>query len=95
VQAPPKLAIACAVLVCGCGRRATAADCQLIVDKSVELQLRELSELDAAAIAQREREVRSELDKEIHSCESRRVTDRTIACVRSAATAQELDKCLR
>jgi hypothetical protein len=79
----------------GCGRRATELDCQLIVDKSVELQLRETNQTSAEAIEKREEQVRSELQDEIKSCEGRRVTDKTMACVHSAATAQELDKCLR
>jgi hypothetical protein len=81
--------------LCGCGRRATPADCQLIVDRSVELQLKELDLSDAAAIAERERQVRTELDDDIKSCESRRVTDKTIVCVRAASSTQELDRCLR
>jgi hypothetical protein len=81
-------------LLCACGRRATAADCQLIVDRSVELQLEEQNLTDASAIAERERQVRSELDDEIKSCERRRVTDKTMACVRSATSTRELDKCL-
>ena len=80
----------------GCGRRATDADCKLIVDRSVELQMKETShEEDASAIAERERVVRSALEDEIRSCENRRVTDKTIACVRNARTMVELDGCLR
>jgi hypothetical protein len=79
----------------GCGRRATHEDCQLIVDRSVELQLRETNETDAQAIAKRTAEVRAALDGEIKSCErDRRVTEKTMACVRSAKTTQELDTCL-
>ena len=87
------LAVACSLA--GCGRRATEADCQLIVDKSVELQMKEMSETDAATIAERETHIRSELDEQIQSCQSRRVTDRTIACVKAATATQELDRCLR
>lgn len=79
-----------------CGRRATREDCQLIVDRSVELQLRAGDETDAQTIARREAEVREALDGEIKSCErDRRVTEKTMACVRSAKTTQELDSCLR
>jgi hypothetical protein len=79
----------------GCGRRATREDCQLIVDRSVELQLRQTSETDPQTIAKREAEVRAALDGEIKSCErDRRVTEKTMACVRSASTTQELDTCL-
>jgi hypothetical protein len=82
-------------VVAGCGRRATDADCRLIVDRSVELQMKEMSYSDAAAIAEREQQVRLELGDQIRSCESRRVTDKTIACVRAASTIKELDTCLR
>jgi hypothetical protein len=81
--------------VSGCGRRATELDCQLIVDKSVELQLRENSQTSAEAIEKREEQVRAELQDEIKSCEGRRVTEKTLTCVHAASTTQELDKCLR
>ena len=87
-------ALAAAALT-GCGRRATELDCQLIVDKSVELQLRETNQTNADAIQKREEQVRAELGDEIKSCEGRRVTDKTMACVRAATTTQELDACLR
>ena len=79
----------------GCGRRATELDCQLIVDKSVELQLPETNQTSPEAIEKREEQVRAELQDEIKSCEGRRVTEKTLACVHSASTTQELDKCLR
>jgi hypothetical protein len=87
--------LALASCVCGCGRHATSADCQLIVDKSVELQMKEMSETDAAAIVEREKHIRDELEDQIQSCQSRRVTDRTMACVKGATSTQELDRCLR
>ncbi len=79
----------------GCGRRATELDCQLIVDKSVELQLKETNQTSPEAIQKREEQVRSELGSEIKSCEGRRVTEKTMACVHAASTTQELDQCLR
>lgn len=87
--------LALASCVCGCGRRATAADCQLIVDKSVELQMKEMSETNAAAIAEREKHIREELEDQIQSCQARHVTDRTMACVKGATSTQELERCLR
>jgi hypothetical protein len=79
----------------GCGHRATQADCQLIVDKAVELQLKEMDEHDAPAIQKREQQVRAELGGEIEACEGRHVTERTLSCVRAATTTQGLDTCLR
>ncbi len=89
------LALAPASGVGGCGRRATQADCQLIVDKAVELQMKDMDLHDAPSIQKREQEVRAALEAEIKSCEGRHVTDRTLACVRAATTAQGLDACLR
>jgi hypothetical protein len=79
----------------GCGRRATEVDCQLIVDKSVELELRQTNQTSPDAIQKREAQVRGELQDEIKSCEGRRVTEQTMACVHAATTTQELDACLR
>jgi hypothetical protein len=79
----------------GCGRHATDEDCRLIVDKSVELQMKAMAETDRAAIAAREQQVRAALGDQIHACESRRVTDKTMACVRSAPALKDLEECLR
>lgn len=98
VQVPRLAAVAWGLALlplAACGRRATPSDCQFIVDRSVELQLKEQNLSDAAAIAERERQVRAELEDEIKSCESLRVTDKTMTCVRSASSSRELDRCLR
>ena len=57
--------------------------------------MKEMSHYDVAVIAQREQRVRAALDEELRSCQSRRVTSKTIACVRTASTMKELDTCLR
>lgn len=79
----------------GCGRRATQEDCQLIVDKSVELQMKEMSLTSPADVQKREEQVRGQLQGDIASCEGRRITERTVACVQAATTAKEMDQCLR
>lgn len=79
----------------GCGRRATPADCRLIVDKSVELRMKEMSLTDPTAIHKREEQVSAELREELAACEGRRVTDRTMSCVQSSKTPQQLEQCLR
>jgi hypothetical protein len=84
-----------ALVAAGCGRRATESDCKLIVDKSVEVELKGNDHLDAAGLSQREQQVRNQLDEQIRSCEGRRVTDKTMGCVRGATTPEEIDKCLR
>lgn len=98
LSAPFALAALAAVLplpALGCGRRATHTDCQLIVDRSVELQLKAQSETDPQVVAKREAAVRAELDDKIQSCESRRVTDKMMACVKAATRSEELEACLR
>jgi hypothetical protein len=79
----------------GCGRRATRADCQLIVDRSVELRMKEMTVSNPSAIRQREEQIRAELSPQIASCEGRHVTERTMACVSAASTSEQLDRCLR
>lgn len=87
--------LASAVAAAACGRRATLDDCRLIVDRSVELQMRQMSLIDPSAIRKREDDVRAALQIELASCEGRRVTDRTISCVQRANTLLDLDQCLR
>jgi hypothetical protein len=84
-----------ATALAACGRRATEADCRLIVDKSVELQMKDMARTTPSAIRQRAEQVRGELGDEIKACEGRRVTDKTVSCVQAASTSLELDKCLR
>jgi len=84
-----------AVMAVGCGRRATAQDCRLIVDKSVELQLKMLSETDAPSVARREQQVRAQMQGELKSCEGRLVSDKMMSCVISASATEELEQCLR
>jgi hypothetical protein len=84
-----------AAALAACGRRATEADCRLIVDRSVELQMKEMSRTTPSAIEQRAEQVRGELGDEIKACEGRRVTDKTVSCVQAASTSMDLDKCLR
>jgi hypothetical protein len=83
------------VTASGCGRRATSDDCRLIVNKSYELGMLETTGSDMPTVQKREAEVRAELDEKITACESRRVTEKTMACVRAATTTGEIDKCLR
>ncbi len=79
----------------GCGRRATAADCQLILDRSVELQMKEMDKTDPDAIAKRQALLRTELEGEMKDCVGRTISDKMMACVRGATSSNELEKCVR
>jgi hypothetical protein len=79
----------------GCGRRATDADCQLIVDRSVELQMKDMKDTDPASIEKTQAQLRSELADQIRDCVGRRVTDSMMSCVQKAQTSAELEACVK
>ena len=85
----------------GCGHPASEAECQTIVERIVELELKEQKVTDPAEVAKRRGEGfgtssdggRSEV---LQGCIGRHITDRAIACVRGAETAAEItDHCLQ
>jgi hypothetical protein len=84
-----------ALVGAGCGRKATRADCELVVDKNVEVKLKSDGMTDQALIQKRKDELRTSLKDDIDKCVGKRVTDGMLACVRSAETPEQIDKCLR
>jgi hypothetical protein len=84
-----------AFLALGCGRKATRADCELVVDKNVEVKLKADGMNDPALIQKRKDELRASLKDDIDKCVGKRVTDGMLACVKNAETAEQIDKCLR
>jgi len=90
------LAVLPAPLVLGCGHEATEAECQLIVDRNVELQMKAMNNPDPAAIQKKQEEVRQEMKDDLRSgCLGRKVTDAMMKCVRNAKTTDEISQCLR
>jgi hypothetical protein len=87
--------VASGVTLLGCGRSATREDCEAVVDKNVELQLKALGVTDPAIVAKRREEMRASMKDDIDKCVGKRVTDSMMACVKSAETAEKIDKCLR
>lgn len=85
------------VLLClaGCGRKATRADCEAVVDKNVEVKLNADGVTDPPLVAKRKDELRESLKDDIDKCVGKRVTDGMMACVKNAETAEQIDKCLR
>lgn len=85
------------VLLClaGCGRKATRADCEAVVDKNVEVKLKADGLTDPSLVAKRKEELRESLKDDIDKCVGKRVTDGMMACVKNAETAEQIDKCLR
>jgi hypothetical protein len=84
-----------AVLACACGRPATREDCELIIDRNVELQMKQMQITEQALIDKRKAEIRASMSDQLKGCVGKRVTDKMMACVRTAASADEIDQCLR
>jgi hypothetical protein len=87
---PPLLAL----LLAGCGHPATEAECQLLVDKNVELQVAGMVTPPPDLEKEKQR-VRAEMQVALKGCVGRRITDRMLRCVRGAKTVKEVDQCTR
>ncbi|MBX3216320.1 MAG: hypothetical protein KF850_30045 [Labilithrix sp.] len=83
------------LLAVGCGRKATRADCEAVVDKNVEVKLRADGVTDPPLVQKRKEELRESLKDDIDKCVGKRVTDGMLTCVKGAETAEQIDKCLR
>ena len=88
-------AVLLATALVGCGRKATREDCEAVVDKNVELQLKALGVTEPGVVAKRRDEMRASMRDDIDKCVGKRVTDAMMSCVKSAETAEKIDKCLR
>ena len=80
------------LLICpGCGHPASVKECEEIVETIVRL---ELKAVDAGAAVADEVRTTKELmrDDIMKRCVGRRVTTGAMECVRSAATAQEIEQ---
>lgn len=85
--------VACALG--GCGRKATRADCELFVDRNVEVQLKNQGTLDPKLIEEKKKAEREFFKAKIDECVGKRVTDGMIACVKAAESTEQIDKCLK
>lgn len=90
------------VLVCllgqGCDRRqrATEADCLAIVERIVDLELKEMGFRDPTLAEAKKKLVQQRLSPEIADCVGRRLARKSLACVDTSSTVEELSHdCLR
>jgi len=90
-----RLLVATSLLVVGCGRKATREDCEMIVDRNIEVKLRADGVTDPSVIQKRKDEIRPTLKEDIDKCVGKRVTESMMTCVKTAETAEQIDKCLR
>jgi hypothetical protein len=80
----------------GCGHKASESDCQLIVDRMIEVQL------DAQKVTdpdERKRQKDIMMNRstgvDMKDCLGRRLTDGMLACVKKSQTQDEIQTCLR
>jgi hypothetical protein len=88
--------VSAAALLTACGHPATVEECNTIIAKSAELELRAQNVTDPAIIAQRTEAVKAARGEELlKKCVGKRITDRALTCVSRAATPKEVDACLQ
>lgn len=94
------LAMALSVLAAvsaGCsGRRATRADCQLIVDRVITIELGELGYRDAVFARRKTSELRERLKSRLEGCIGRSLPAHALSCIPNAQSTEALSHdCLR
>ena len=101
----PRRAAAAAFLFAAsaCGHQASEAECQVIVERIVELEMRAQNVTDPTEIAKRKAESLGLADAGagiagdvLKGCIGKHITDRELDCVREAKSASEItDRCLQ
>ncbi|HKQ69585.1 MAG TPA: hypothetical protein VJT73_09610 [Polyangiaceae bacterium] len=95
------VALAVALSSSGCGHPASEAECETILERIVDLELKAQKVTDAAEIEKRRRESLgftgdSGKSEALQGCVGKHITDRALACVRGAETATEItEHCLQ
>ncbi len=80
----------------GCGHPATEPECEEILQRSAELELRSRNITDAEMIKTRVAAAReAKRDKLMGLCVGRRITDNAMSCIREAGTSEDLEACLQ
>jgi hypothetical protein len=89
------LIAALAIVGAGCGRHATQADCEVILDRMVVVKLKQKNITDPASIQKMQGELRKDSESDFPSCVGRRITDSAMECIKKAETQEAIVKCLR
>ncbi len=89
------LVLACSMLVAACGHPATREECEIIFEKSAELQLKDQNLTDQAVVDERIGAFKAARgDALIEKCLGRTMTRSALECVKKATTAEAVDRCL-
>jgi len=75
----------------GCGRPATESDCQLIVDKNIEVALD--PGLDAKTRTEKLDGYKKQLEGDVKACVGKRITESYLTCVKAAKTEADIRNC--
>ena len=89
------LPIVFAALTLSCGRRATRADCETILDRMVVVKLKQKNVGDPENIAKMQSDLRKDAESDFPGCVGRRITDSAMECIKKAETQEAIVKCLR
>lgn len=65
----------------------------MIFDRSVEVEMRALDKADGETMTKKKAELGKTFEADLKICVGKRITDATLACIRSAKTSEELGKC--
>ena len=84
-----------ALVMIGCGRRATQADCETILDRMVVVKLKQKNITDPASVEKMQGDLRKDAESDFPSCVGRRITDSAMECIKKADTQEAIVKCLR
>lgn len=90
--------VACVIVTsAGCsGRRATRADCQLIVDRVITIELGELGYRDPVFARKKTAELRERLKSRLEGCIGRALPEHALTCIPNAQSTEALSHdCLR
>jgi len=74
---------------------ATEADCELIIDRNVEVQMKAMNVGEPASIAKRQAELKAQMKSELKDCVGRRVSNGMMDCLKTATTPEAIDSCMR
>ena len=79
----------------GCGRHATQADCEIILDRMVVVKLKQKNITDLESVAKLQNELRKDSEADFPGCVGRRISDSAMECIKKADTQETIVKCLR
>ena len=87
----PRSCLAFLLFLTGCGHPASVKECEEIVERIVRLEMKAAD--SGAAVADEVRATKESMREDIMKrCVGRRITNGAMECVRSAATAQEIEQ---